>query len=235
MWQKIKDNLLIICLAAGVILLLIMLLRTCNNKPLATTINTDSLISRTHYLADENNRLIAENDVQKVAIGKQLKAYTDTIFNLKKQNEKRVAEVQQYTKVIEDLKAKGIVAHYVHDTTKIIDTVMAQDTRDLIEVPIAFEYKDSTLFFLHGKVTLDGVQIDTIGATNDINLRTVEKHEGFLGLKHSTVVQAVNSNPYFSLKGVASVTVPYRANWWQRWGKPTLTALVTGYLVYKLK
>jgi len=235
MWQKIKDNLLIICLAAGVILLLIMLLITCNKKPLATTANIDSLISRTHYLADENNRLIAENDVQKVAIGKQLKAYTDTIFNLKKQNEKRVAEVQQYTKVIEELKAKGIVAHYVHDTTKIIDTVMAQDTRDLIEVPIAFEYKDSTLFFLHGKVTLDGVQIDTIGATNDINLRIADKHTGLFGLKQTTVVQAANTNPYFNIKGVASITVPYKGSWWQRWGKPTAAALIAGYLVYKLK
>jgi len=190
----------------------------------------DSLEKQTVTLQGQNGQLIAQNDEHQVENSKQLKSLTDTIFDLKKADQRRVKEVQRYARIAQQVTYKDKLATWT-DTPHVTDTHVGDippqpaDT-NLIRIPRPFKYVDSTMSFA-GVVVRAGVRVDSMKITNKLHLRTVTLSSGFLNWKRQTAVQAINENPAFTTTGITSLVVKDRVTWWHRWGKPVAFAVVS--------
>jgi hypothetical protein len=204
----------------GIILILsVQRCRHSEEQSSAFLKNFDSVALQAVHYQNLAGQTIAENNQLKVASTSDLKAFTDTLFNLRAENRRNSDQVLDYARIIQQARFTGKLAEYKKpDTTAGKTAIVQPPDTDLLRVPYAFGYTDSTIS-LAGQVLKKGVLIDSIKIENTVHLRTVEQKSGFLNLSRSAVVQVLNTNPAFKTMGVASVTVPYKPNWWQRWGK----------------
>lgn len=180
-------------------------------------------IGNTAMVENKLGRSVAENKVIKAAWQADLKKLTAEIFELKKGDARRVQEVQQYTRLIQEYRDSLKLAKWDDDpdTLKMV-YVPVLDT-GTIKVPRAFGYKDSA-FAMAGQVLKNGVMVYSIRAQGAIHLRTFTERSGFLGLKRITKVQAISDNQRIQITGITTVIAPTRPNWWNRWGKPVAAA-----------
>lgn len=198
-------------------------------------LDLDSVARQAVQIENARGQLIAENNQLQATNGRQLEQLTDTIFDLKKKDQKRVKTVQEYARIIQQFNAGGKLAQFVTDptdtSTKAAAAVPPPCTdSNYVRVPQPFIYMDSTIIF-RGRVTRVGVWLDSIRIENTLHYRTVVNKTGFLGLGRSTTVQVLNTNPAIQSLGVTSIIVPHRVNWWHRWGKPLAAAILAGAAV----
>jgi hypothetical protein len=221
------------------IVLLLVSVLTCSHEKdertgLAERLN--DIEKKTVQLENKNGQMVAQNVQLLTRNEDELKALTDSVFNLKDREARLVAKVTSYTKIIQDARFKDKIAVFhdtirdPNDTGRIVIIQQPADT-NLIAVPRPFAYSDSTINFA-GVVTRRGVKIDSLEVPNNLFFRTLEQKTGFLKLGRTTVVQALNSNPAIQNTGIASVSLKQRPNWWLRWGKPLVAALAAGVVVY---
>lgn len=194
----------------------------------------DAQSKRTNQIVNQNGLLVAQNQKLLTSDRRELKDYTDSIFNLKRQNSRLVATVSDYTRIIQEAKFRDKNAGYTdkpqkdpNDTTKIVYLPQPADP-DLIRVPRSFAYSDSTINF-EGTVLKERVRVDSITIPNTLHIRTVENKTGFLRLGRTTTVQAFNTNPAFTNKELVSVTVKPKKN---TLGKIAI-AVAAGFLGFK--
>lgn len=216
------------------IILLLTSLFTCTHErgqrtDLAKRLN--DMEARTQQVENERGQLVAQSDKILNVTGEEIDNLTDTIFNLKQSQERLISQVLNYSRITQETRIKGKTAPFI-DRPAQPGTVVIPQPQDtnLIRVPRAFSYTDSTITF-DGMVTRLGVTLDSLTIPNILHLRTVEQRTGFLNLGRVTTVQAINSNPAIKNKGIASMTIKARPNWWNSWGKP-LAAAGAGIFIY---
>ncbi len=175
----------------------------------------------------------AQND-QLSGGGEQLKVLTDSIFSLRKKEAAHEKKVSEYVRIIQDYKASDKFAAFIDQpiTQEIAGhmTIEKKEDTNMIRVPCPFSFRDSTVSF-SGNVEKLGVRIDSIRIENTLHYRVVSYGTGFLHLSSISKVEAMNSNPAITNVGLTSIIVPTRVNWWNRWGKPVLAAVLAGAAV----
>lgn len=223
-------------------LILILSLRECRNNRQAVAdlrLDLDSVARQAVQIENARGQLVAENKQLQATNAQQLKDLTDSIFALKKRDEKRIKTVQEYARIIQEFKTGGKLAPFLpvpEDTTTRTAAAVPGPCTDsnYVRVPRPFMYLDSTITF-RGRVTSVGVWLDSIRIENTVHYRTLVNKTGFLNLGRSTTVQVLNTNPAITTLGVTSIVVPNRTNWWNRWGKPLAAAILAGVAVDHLK
>lgn len=227
------------------ILLIVSLWNGCHKADLVGDLTgvVDSLGKKTVILTNEKGQAIAQNQQATVVSGKQLQALTDTIFKLRKEDQRKTKTVEAYARIVQQYEAGGKFATFKEDFTDLVyeDTTAtahapapARGDSNYIRVPKPFMYWDSTITFT-GRVTRTGVWLDSIHIDNTVHLRTVVQKKGFMGLGSVTSVQVLNSNPAITTKGVTSLVVSKAPKWWHRWGKPLAAAILGGIIVDQIK
>jgi len=137
----------------------------------------------------------------------QLKEYTDKIFKLK--DEVKTASVF-YQEV---LKTKWDTAYIPYHDTLVVYKVLIGDTitaeiknyvSNSIKVPNSFS-KDTSTYYLSGRVLKEGVSIDSLNIPDTFNLRVVET-KGKLFKPSYIEFQTKHSNPLINVIGVKAIT-----------------------------
>lgn len=228
--------------------LLFFSLKTCNErgeKLVDVSRSLDSLEKKTVVLTNTRGQQVSQNDQMAIDGQRELKRYTDSLFALARADNKKTAKVDQYTRVKQEIEVKDKFARFTDKTSPSNDYTTgpgenaatepgaAQDS-NFIKVPQAFQYMDSSVMFA-GKVTREGVNLDSLRVVNTIHFRTVTQKTGFLGLGRKTVVQVLNSNAQVKTTGVASMAVKHNPSWWHRWGKPIVAAGLTAVAMDRLR
>lgn len=219
--------------------LLLFLAFRCNRQDAeygALSRQLDATLDRTKQLENQKGEMVAQNTVLFTSSQKQIKALTDTVFNLKDREGRMIRAVLDYSKIIQEANFRNKSAGFQDKPTVNAkgDTVYLSQPADpdLIRVPRPFRYSDSTID-LAGRVRKNDVLIDSLKIPNILSIRTAEVKTGIF--KRSTVVQAVNSNPAFINSQIASVKVTHKPSAWNRWIKPVLFAGAGLYIGSTLK
>jgi hypothetical protein len=225
------------------VVLFLLSLFTCNRQRGAVAdlrLDLDSVARLARHFENEKGQVITENNVLKAESSQQLKGLTDTIFNLKKEDRKKVKTIENYTRVIQEFNTGEKFAKFIDDFTKLAEDSTetagpAPGPRDsnYIRVPKPFMYWDSTVTF-SGRVTRVGVWLDSIKIENTLHFRTLTEKTGFLNMGRKSTIQVLNSNPAIATVGVTTIQVPSRPNWWQKWGKLAAGAILGGIGVNQL-
>lgn len=224
------------------ILLIVSMWNGCHKNELVGDLTgvVDSLQKKTVILTNEKGQAIAQNTQATVASGQQLQALTDTIFKLRKEDQRKTKTVEAYARIVQKYEAGGKFAPFQPDDfTDLARTdtpahAPARGDSNYIRVPKPFMYWDSTITFT-GRVTRTGVWLDSIHIDNTVHLRTVVQKKGFMGLGSVTNIQVLNSNPAITTTGVTSLVVSKSPKWWNRWGKPVAAAILGGIIVDHFK
>jgi hypothetical protein len=227
--------------------LFLLSLFTCNRKAGALAdlrLDLDSVARQARQFENEKGQVITENQVLKAESSRQLKELTDTIFNLKKLDEKRVKTINSYARIIQEYSSGPKFAPFIEDAGDFT-TLAGKDStptagpdpraRDsnYVRVPKPFLYWDSTTQF-SGRITRAGVWLDSIRVQNTVHFREVTEKTGFLNMGRKSTIQVLNSNPDIKTLGVTAVRIPNRPNWWQKWGKLAAGAILGGIGVHQL-
>lgn len=194
-------------------------------------------LERTRQVENKNGQLVSQNSIVFTRNERDLKALSDSVFNLKDREGKLIAAVSAYTRIIQAANFGHKSAQF--DNRPVIvkgDTVKIEQPADpdLVRVPRSFSYADSSLSF-EGTVYKNSVDVDSLKIPNTLSLRTVEVKSGFLNLGKTTQVQAINSNPAFRNEKIAQIQIKKRATAWNRWIKPALFAGAGIYIGSQLK
>lgn len=225
------------------VVLFLLSLFTCNRKAGALAdlrLDLDSVARQARQFENEKGQVITQNQVLKAESSKQLKDLTDTIFNMKKEDRKKVKTIENYTRIIQQFKTGPKFAPFedagyftrADNDSKQAAGAPARDS-NYIRVPRPFMYWDSTVQFA-GRVTRLGVWLDSIRIENRLHFRTVVEKAGFLNMGRKTSVQVLNSNPAITTLGVATIQTANRPNWWNRWGKPAAFAILGGIVGHQI-
>lgn len=223
------------------VVLFLLSLLTCNRKSGALAdlrLDLDSVARKARQFENEKGQVISQNQVLKAESSQQLKELTDTIFNLKKEDQKKVKAIENYTRIIQQFKTGPKFAEFTTDD--FTDLVKKDSTHtagaldsNYVRVPRPFMYMDSTVQFA-GRVTRLGVWLDSIRIENRLHFRTVVEKAGFLNMGRKTSVQALNSNPAITNLGVATIQTANRLNWWNKWGKLAAGAILGGIVGHQI-
>jgi len=179
------------------------------------------------------NQVVTESKVAQVNSEKEIKELSEQIFDLKKSDERHIKEIQALIRIKQTVRVDTIEIPYTdsflvdkNDTTLV--------PRNTVVVPPR-NFKDSTKNYqIDGTVLLNKVRINSLILPDTSSLRIVEKKEGFLK-KREIVIQGVHTNPLFKTEGMQTVIKrgdkPSR---WQKWIKPVIAAIASGFITYKL-
>jgi hypothetical protein len=223
------------------VVLFLLSLFTCNRQRGAVAdlrMDLDSVARQARHFENERGQVITENQVLKAESGRQLKELTDTIFNLKKRDEKRIKTINSYARIIQEYNSGPKFAPFIEDVgdfTAGKDSTPTAGPRDsnYVRVPKPFMYLDS-FTSIRGRVTRVGVWLDSIRIENTVHFRTLTERAGFLNMGRKSTIQVLNSNPAIATIGVTTIQVPSRPNWWQKWGKLVAGAILGGISVHQL-
>lgn len=225
------------------VVLFLLSLFTCNRQRGAVAdlrLDLDSVARQARHFENERGQVITENQALKAESGRQLKELTDTIFNLKKRDEKRVKTINSYARIIQEYNSGPKFAPFIEDAGDFTalagkDSTPTAGPRDsnYIRVPKPFMYWDS-LTTIHGRVTRVGVWLDSMKVQNTVHFRTLTEKTGFLNLGRKSTLQVLNTNPAITTVGATVVQIPTGPNWWHRWGKPAAFAILGGIVGHQI-
>ena len=158
-----------------------------------------------------------------------IKKLSAEVFDLKKSNEQQIKEVAALVRANQVVKIMG------KDTIKyypvVMDNVDSMVPINSVVLPPRKFSTENKNYSIAGTVLLTGVKIDSIELNNTVSFRIAEKKEGLFSSK-KTVVQVVNSNPYFNTNSIQSIVLKPKQNAWNKWIKPVVFA-GTAFLIQK--
>lgn len=150
-----------------------------------------------------------------------IKKLSAEVFDLKNSLERKIKQVDALVRVNQSVKIIG------KDTIKyypvVMDDVDSMVPLNTVVLPPRKFSTENKNYSIAGTVLLSGVKIDSIELNNTVSFRIAEKKNGLFSARE-TVVQAVNSNPYFTNNGMQSIVLKPKQNAWNKWIKPTLIA-----------
>lgn len=166
--------------------------------------NLDSIRNQQDKLLYTQQVLITESK-------QSLSTLTDSLFSLKKSQERKIKEVIAYYKGVTNTHLDSVWIPYIDSGyTKRFSDSANQRCREVIQylidstiiVPKRFLKEDPGYRF-GGTIQKDGILVDNISFPDTLQLRFVEKG-GFLK-KRTTEVQFFHSNPYVTTQSANSV------------------------------
>ena len=214
-----KRNILI---GAAIVLLLCFLKIRCKNSELILLQTKYSLsqIENQEYkkVANKQGDSIVKQRAIIVKNKEQLKTLTDSIFKLKKDVKAVTAFYKESTKTNWDtVYIPYIDVQYIPNpllqTGDTITKELYTYINNSVKVPNSF-YLDSLLFTVKGKVTKEGVRIDSLNIPDTFNLRIVET-KGKLFKPSFIEFQSFHTNPLVQVTGANSIMykLPKKTFW----------------------
>ena len=219
------ERVVIILLGIG----LLISIGTCKyGKDRLRTQHDSEIISLKAQYADsiknKEGEIVAIQEAFKVSTEKSLKDYTDTIFNLKKKQERQIKDVVSYYKATTVTGIHNVMIPYKDTTgfkkfsdsvTKACADVIKYYNANAVKVPM--DISDSTKdYILKGSIDLKGLKINSLELIDDEHVRVVVLKGGFLkkdqqGKRHlftkrSLQVQVLHSNQLIKVKNISSIT-----------------------------
>ncbi|MBS1616392.1 MAG: hypothetical protein JST06_09785 [Bacteroidetes bacterium] len=188
----------------------------------------DSVSNQAKTFENANGKLVTDNVALVAKNEGLLHDMSQTVFNLKTDQERLVKEVRYLTLIKQQVRYDSVFLRY--DTSQPVPLI-AEGRSDSIAVPVSFHRVDTSAG-VFGRVTRSGVFLDSVWVNNNIWLRHGVRKRGFLNLGSEDFVQAMNTNPMVRTTGLGTVTYRQRPTAWNRWIKPTLTAGVAAGLTY---
>jgi|694.fasta_scaffold00342_60 hypothetical protein len=176
-------------------------------------------------LVNKKNDTIKTQNVIILKTEKSLKNYTDTIFNLKKKQERKIKEVIAYYNNKTDTRVDSF---FVFEVDSIPYPVVITDdyVRDsMITVPRTYKV-DSTYFKFDATVTKKGMLINSLSLPDTTYGRFVELKNGKIQY------QVFNKNPYISIENSNSIIYQPKKKR-LKWLIPLGVGIVTGILITK--
>ena len=204
-----------------IIVLLSILVLVLSYLSINTAKDNQKLKLEYKTLSTEKNKLSQTVSMYEVIITqdqKQLKAYTDSIFNMDRRHKKEIKEVKAYYSSAITTKIDSIPVPYVDTvfTKKWSDSVLS-NCKDVVRyyedstVLIGTKAKDSTKYYnVDMTVQKQGVMINSIQFIDTQHIRIVTVKGGLFKKKGSerhfyvrpyTRVEVLHTNPYFINKG----------------------------------
>lgn len=208
--------------AAVAILLLIcvMSISKCNeNSRLAVSNQAryDYEHSRVDNLLNKQGLKVTETKPAETYSADDIKKLSAQVFDLKNSLERKIKQVDAFVRVNQGVKIKGdSVIKYYPVVMDDVDSMVPLNTVVLPPRKFSTENKN---YSIAGTVLLDGVKIDSIELNNTVSFRIAEKKNGLFSPRE-TVVQAINSNPYFTNTGMQSIVLKPKPSAWNKWIKP---------------
>ena len=175
---------------------------------------------------NKNGILVAEQIEAEYATSKQLEEKTKKIFDLQKINRKPLKKIKYYGEIVQEVNLDSLFIAY---TDTILEYVT--DTNYVYVPRQVSTYTDN--YEISGRVLKKGIQLDDITIPNTIVYRSIEKKQG-LFKQPTTVVQAINTNPYITIKGMNTATVAHKTSAWNKWIKPTLAGIIAAGITYQI-
>lgn len=156
---------------------------------------------------------------------KSLKDYTDTIFNLKKKQERKIKEVIAYYNNKSIVQVDSFLV-FSSDTIKVPEIITVEFINDsMITVPRTYTV-DSTHFKFDATVNKKGLVINSLSLPDTTYGRFVELKNGKIQY------QVFNKNPYIKIENSNSIIYKPKKKR-LKWLIPLGIGIVTGILITK--
>jgi hypothetical protein len=216
-----------IIIGALAIVLILGLFSTCNKNKEIASLKFEN--SRIDSMRNAANQLVVTQRVELLktkAEQEQLKAYSDSVFNLTKKQERKIKDVIAFYQAKTNIKIVDKLVPYLdtikqkewEDSVKLAcQNVIDYYEANTIGVPDSAKVEDTTIY-ASLIVKKDGVEIDSLSIPDVQSLRFVTLKGGFLKkdqegkrhlfLKKSLQVQVLHSSPY--LEHISSQTYLYQ-------------------------
>lgn len=181
-------------------------------------------------------KIISEQEVAKTTNEKTIKELSEQVFQLKKQDEKRIKEVQALVRLIQNVKINTIEIPYT-DTVQVYPPGTLVSVDSVVIPPKNFEVLNDA-YAISGTVLLKGVKINSISLPDTASFRIVQQRpKGILNRifqPNKTVIQSVHTNPYFTTNGIQSIVLKEKPNIFNKYIKPILFFGAGMYIKSKL-
>lgn len=219
MWKKIKGNVFLIStfIFAG-----LFWLQTCNKLEVEKTLEGATIAlemskQETKILKNEKDQLVSTQRVVEARYKGTLKALTDTVFALNRQQEKRIKEVIAYYRGVTRTEIDSVLVPYV-DVVKMrkwqdsiqnaCSEVITYYENNALHVPATA--KDTTVNYSADlTATKQGIKINSLIVPDSQHIRFVTIKGGLLKrdingkrhfwLKRSVEVQVLHTNPLIKI------------------------------------
>ena len=165
-------------------------------------------------IKNKQGNTIYTQEVAIIESKKELKKYTDIIFNLKRKHERKVKDVITYYKKIS---RTGVDTFFVFEIDSIpypeyITIEFINDS--MITVPRTYKVNDP-YFQFDATVKKEGMLINNISFPDTLHGRFIEKKNGFL--KPKTIeYQFFNTNPYVKTQSSNSIIYKKKGKFWNK-------------------
>jgi hypothetical protein len=196
-----------------------------NNKDKADDLAAQNLYWKTSIdsITNKIGQVVAESKVAQTNSAETIRQLSSNVFQLQKNEEKRIKEVQTLVRLMQNFKLDSVFIPFI-DTVNVSDTGMIK--RNQVVIPPK-QFKDSTKnYVIAGTVLLSGVRLDDVSISDTVSFRIAEKApKGFINRifkSNETVIQSIHTNPIVKTTGQQSITLKSRPNAWNRWIKPLL-------------
>lgn len=162
------------------------------------------------------NQTVAEGYVAQVNSEKIIEDLSKEVFNLRKENERRIKEYLALYRVKQQVRIDSILVPYDSSDRKVDTGWVRAET---VVIPPKPFYDSTDNYTVRGRVLLEGVSLDMVSVPDTVSLRLVEKSKGlFKG--RETVAQVIHSNPLVRTDGIQSITLKQKKTFWEKIAKP---------------
>jgi hypothetical protein len=177
--------------------------------------------SRVDSFINKQGLKVVESKSAETFNADDVKKLSAEVFDLKKSNQRQIKEVAALVRANQVVKIVG------KDTIKyypvVMDNVDSMVPLNSVVLPPRKFSTENKNYSIAGTVLLTGVKIDSIELNNTISFRIAEKKNG-LFYPRETVVQDINSNPYFNNTNIQSIVLKPKQSVWNKWIKPVVFA-----------
>ena len=216
--NKIRLSLILaICFA---IVLVIILLYKCDSENNSVVATTDD---STQYWKNEAGRATASLKMVQDNFGNEEKKWKDSIAKVYKTKTKFIKEVVTVTQ-------KGEV-QIINTTTPVIKYVDSNNCPTVL-----YQGFENPYYIVEAQIDVNGdssfVRVET---SDTLTVLWKEAKEGGLFNKKTFIqLDVSNANPYNKVLGLQAYRVPQKVSRWNKWIKPTLTAIAVGVVTNRL-
>lgn len=156
----------------------------------------------TDSLKNKNDEIIHLQEAIVFESKKIISKYSDSIFNLKKRDEKKHKETIAYYQNYINVKLRDTLYIRIDSITNYIGKDTLEYLSNSIRVPTKFKM-DSNYFSIKGEIEKNNIRIDAINIPDTISGRFVVKKNGLF--KANTIeYQVFNKNPYINISNSKS-------------------------------
>lgn len=186
----------------------------------------DSIKNKDGQIIQLQEAIVFEGEKGKKALSR----YADSVFNLRKKDERKYKETVAYYENYIRTHLPDSIYVYLDTSSNYIGKDTLEYLANSIRVPLKFERK-SFYFGIKGEVQKNTIRIDSLNLPDTIRGRFIEKKGGLF--KPNTIeYQVFNTNPYISIDNSKSAIYQQRKKPF-KFIIPAAIGIVLGILIAK--